>query len=653
MNQNQKKDKAINVITDWPQNLNTYLGNKGYTILKSELSIKHQLGLKEMLMVKPFVPGSPVQVQKTFPAYRESNNKIYIPRYFGEEILGKVKTIKITDGDDIHLEFTGTLRDYQIPVVNKFINYVKSSEINTEGGLLELPCAWGKTSASLYICCQLKKKTLVIVHKEFLMNQWIERIGQFIPTAKVGKIQGPIIDIDNKDIVICMLQSLVSKEYPSTLFDCFGFTIIDEVHHISSETFSNALFKMVTKYMLGLSATMNRKDGTTKVFKMFLGKVVEKVERKDEHNVQVRAITFKTNDDEFNETVLDWKGNPQISTMISKLCSYSKRTEFIIKVLTDFIQVDGVDKNIIEAHKKEMNNNNPNCKICLKNNNYLVKNSCCNIVNYCLPCMQEEERNAEIPQVISVDADGQKKCKTKPAKCPSCKKRLKYEQYYIENPHVKPLEQLHTLILSHNLNVLHYIYNKIVCKNIASVGYYVGGMKECELKQSEKKQIVLASFSMASEALDIPSLNAEFLITPKTDVVQSVGRILRAKHAYSDPIIYEIKDNHEVFQRQWLKRKQFYKNQNFSIIECDSNNYNPDITNWKISYDPSKCKTKKKESSKKDSCKASSRNLSDKSVTNDTDSELELDDDDDNDDDNDDDDEKNTSKGVCLIKFKK
>ena len=119
MNQNQKKDKAINVITDWPQNLNTYLGNKGYTILKSELSIKHQLGLKEMLMVKPFVPGSPVQVQKTFPAYRESNNKIYIPRYFGEEILGKVKTIKITDGDDIHLEFTGTLRDYQIPVVNK------------------------------------------------------------------------------------------------------------------------------------------------------------------------------------------------------------------------------------------------------------------------------------------------------------------------------------------------------------------------------------------------------------------------------------------------------------------------------------------------------------------------------------------------------
>jgi len=144
------------------------------------------------------------------------------------------------------------------------------------------------------------------------------------------------------------------------------------------------------------------------------------------------------------------------------------------------------------------------------------------------------------------------------------------------------LEQLQTLILSHNLNVLHYIYNKIVCKNIASVGYYVGGMKESELKKSEKQQIVLASFSMASEALDIPSLNAEFLITPKTDIVQSVGRILRAKHAYSDPIIYDIKDNHEVFQKQWLKRKAYYKKQNYNIIECDSYNYHKDLLVQKI-----------------------------------------------------------------------
>jgi len=603
---NKKQIQSNQDIIDWPKNLNTYLGNKGYTILKSELSIKHQLLIKEMLMVKPYVPGSPVQVQKTFPAYRESDKKIYVPRYFGEELFGPAKTNKITEGDDINLEFKGTLRDYQEPVVNKFIDYVKTEK--TLGGLLELPCAWGKTSASLCICSQLKKKTLVIVHKEFLMNQWIERINQFLPNARIGKIQGQVIDIDNKDIVLAMLQSLSMKDYPSTLFDCFGFTIIDEVHHISSETFSNALFKIVTKYMLGLSATMNRKDGTTKVFKMFLGKVVHKVERKDEHNVQIRAITFKTNDSDFNETTLDWQGKPQISTMISKLCSYSKRTEFIIKVLTDFIEVDNVNKNVIETHKKGMDLNNPNCEICLKNNNYLIKNSCCDTIKYCLPCVQEIEGKTKIP------------------KCPNCKKRLKYEQHYIENPYVKPLEQLQTLILSHNLNVLHYIYNKIVCKNIASVGYYVGGMKELELKKSEKKQVVLASFSMASEALDIPSLNAEFLITPKTDIVQSVGRILRAKHSFADPIIYDIKDNHEVFQKQWLKRKAYYKKQNYNIIECDSYNYNKDFINWKTTNN---------------SCK--------KNISNEEDEEQ------DEDEDEEEPEEKKDKlvSGICLLKFKK
>mgnify|MGYP002144642430 CR=1 FL=1 len=67
------------------------------------------------------------------------------------------------------------------------------------GGLLELPCAYGKTVLSLNIISRLNKKTFIIVHKEFLMNQWIERIQQFLPKARIGKIQGQIIDIDDKD----------------------------------------------------------------------------------------------------------------------------------------------------------------------------------------------------------------------------------------------------------------------------------------------------------------------------------------------------------------------------------------------------------------------------------------------------------------------
>lgn len=65
-------------------------------------------------------------------------------------------------------------------------------------------------------------------------------------------------------------------------------------------------------------------------------------------------------------------------------------------------------------------------------------------------------------------------------------KVLKYEQYYVENKHVKPLEQTHTIVMAHNLNILHYIYKKFVCKNLASIGYYIGGMSEAELKKQRK-----------------------------------------------------------------------------------------------------------------------------------------------------------------------
>jgi superfamily II DNA or RNA helicase len=198
--------------------------------------------------------------------------------------------------------------------------------------------------------------------------------------------------------------------------------------------------------------------------------------------------------------------------------------------------------------------------------------------------------------------------------------------------------------MAHNLNILHYMYKKIVCKNLASVGYYIGGMNEFELKKSEKKQIVLASFSMSSEGLDISTLNAEFLITPKTDIVQSVGRILRATHNFSHPIIYDFVDTHDVFQRQWLKRKSYYKKQNYKIIGTNSLEYNPNITKWREIYKP------KINVSTKDNCiiKTSKKQISiksnsstDKSITNDSDTE---------------DDEKTKDKylsGQCFLQFKK
>jgi len=467
-------------------NINTYLGQKGYTIPKNEISIEKQNQIKKDLMVKPYTPGAPGNGSvDSFPVYRESSNKLYVPHYYGVDQFGPPKEIKISEGVDINLEFNGQLRENQELVVKTYVDYVK--KVGYGGGLIELPCGAGKTVDGLKIIYELKKKTFIIVHKEFLMNQWIERIQQFLPKARIGKIQGQIIDIENKDIVIGMLQSLSMKEYPPSLFESFGLTIIDEVHHISSEVFSNSLFKLVTKYMLGLSATMNRKDGTTKVFKMFLGDVIFKGKREEEREVVVRAIDYYVNDEEFNHEVTDFRGNPAYSTMISKLCEYNRRSEFILMILSDM----------------------------------LIENS-----------------NQQI------------------------------------------------MIIGHNKNLLKYLYDAIKHRNIASVGYYVGGMKESALKETESKTIVVATFSMASEGLDIKSLTTLFMVTPKTDIEQTVGRILREKH--KNPIVVDIIDSHSIFQNQWKKRRAFYIKENYKIIHTTNSKYNTNTcsSNWETLYEP-------------------------------------------------------------------
>ena len=483
-------------MNDTPKILNTYIGQKGYTLVKKEMTQSQVDIIRKELFVRPRVPGAPVPTTGGFKVYRESNNKYYVPRYFGEEYFGKAKKYKVSEGDEVNLVFHGQLRDNQTTPVNTYLQSVQTPQGGC--GLLDLPCGFGKTSLSLYILSKLRKKTLVLVHKEFLFNQWIERIQQFLPGARIGKIQGPVIDIENKDIVLGMIQSISMKEYDPEVFSSFGLTIIDEVHHISSEVFSNTLFKLVTKYMLGLSATMTRKDGTTKVFKMFLGDIVFKETRKQEHDVMVRSIEYKVADEEFNNVVYDFRGNPQFSTMIGKLCNYSRRSEFILGVLADMLK------------------ENPNQQI---------------------------------------------------------------------------------MILGQYKSILKYLYDAISSRDIAPVGYYIGGMKEAALKESETKKVIIATYAMAAEGLDIKTLTTLIMVTPKTDIEQSVGRILRVKHG--SPVVVDIVDKHDIFQKQWYKRCAFYKKQGYVIKQCTSDNYTPNPENWKVMPDS---KRKKEEDALKGTC---------------------------------------------------
>jgi superfamily II DNA or RNA helicase len=246
-----------------------YLGKKGYTIFKTEYPEKDINNIRVELNVKPETNQKFETTE--YPIYRESQQKMYIPRYYGLNKFGSFEN-KLSRGHDIDIKFEGDLFEYQNVIIDKYIKHVGESG----GGLLDVEPGKGKTVMALNIISKLKKKTLVIVHKTFLMNQWIERINTFLPGAKVGRIQGEIIDTENKDIVLGMLQSVSNKIYDPKLWDEFGLCVFDECHHLSAEVFSKVMIQIVTNYNLGLSGTMTRKDGLSKVFQYFIGPVVHK-----------------------------------------------------------------------------------------------------------------------------------------------------------------------------------------------------------------------------------------------------------------------------------------------------------------------------------------------------------------------------------------
>jgi superfamily II DNA or RNA helicase len=213
-------------------------------------------------------------------------------------------------------------------------------------------------------------------------------------------------------------------------------------------------------------------------------------------------------------------------------------------------------------------------------------------------------------------------------------------------------ENQQIMILAHNKNILKYLHDAIQHRNIASVGYYIGGMKESALKETEGKKIVIATYSMAAEALDIKTLTTLIMATPKTDIEQSVGRILREKH--SQPIVVDIIDSHDIFQNQWRKRKTFYKKENYRIISTTNSLYTSNSNEWKTIYEPIQNKNKNKN---KTECKNIAKNKknnslksnssSDKSIANDSDDEDEL---------NEINENQKKDKyacGVCLLQMKK
>jgi superfamily II DNA or RNA helicase len=228
----------------------------------------------------------------------------------------------------LKLTSTIALRDYQEEPVRTILRWMPMRL----GGVLRADGGRGKTIMALAIAKELKTPTLVLVHKEFLMEQWTERIKGCYPEATIGYWQSERCDSGKDfDFVICMVQSLTStREYPADVYRSFGFVIFDECHRYGAETWEQALYAFPAMYRLGLTGTPNRADGNSIVVFSHLGPIIVDVEAA---SLVAKVIVRNLSTSYPKTKYIPWAGCPfktQLAKLLTLLGNDTERHEKII-----------------------------------------------------------------------------------------------------------------------------------------------------------------------------------------------------------------------------------------------------------------------------------------------------------------------------------
>jgi superfamily II DNA or RNA helicase len=453
------------------------LTRNGYIIDINTLSKDTITDLKKDLTVTPIVHPDFSQDIESYQVFRQDDNMLYIPKYYGIEKFGVPKREHDLTGKKSKMQFQGKLRASQLIIAHKCLTELTQKG----GGIISLPCGGGKTVLGIYLACQLGLKTLVVVHKTFLQDQWLERIKQF-SDAKVGIIRQKKIDVERKDIVVGMLQSISMIDYDPTIFEDFGCVIYDEVHHNASRVFSNALLKLGARYTIGLSATPHRSDGLTKVLHWYIGDIIHKEERKSDNKVIIKVMEYKSSDKVLfaeKRRFISGSVRPDVQKMLSNLIKIKERNLFINEILL---------------------------KLLTKKNRKII--------------------------VLSGRID-----------------------------HLKDLKKR----LDTCINDL--VATQVIDENEYTTAYYIGKSNALDLKDAAKADVIFGSYAMAEEGLDIDGLNTLVFATPKKNIIQSLGRIMRKPVQDGDvwPVVIDIADSYSCFKRWGDDRINYYEKQDYVV----------------------------------------------------------------------------------------
>jgi len=541
-----------------------------------------------------------------------------------------------------------------IKVVAKGIDYYYGVELDgNHRYLLGSFTVTHNTVIGLKLLSQLKKKALIIVHKEFLLNQWIERIKMFLPDAQIGRIQAKTFDIVGKDIVIAMLQSLSMKKFDDDAFSSFGTAITDECF-IGSTLIKTekGLFKIedlynmwINKVELPLIYSYNIKKQKIELKNMtyawqkqnccLIESTINNFKIKSTPNHKfLTSNGYKeiNNLNKYDNVLCTCNNNNVYNRYIGKKIPILTNTEFVYDIEIEdnhnFIVTDINNNGVIVSNCHHISSevfSRALPKVSFKYTLGLTatpnrSDGLQKVFEWFLgPIVykgkKDKQHNVFI-KVFNIEDNNETYCKFEKgydAK-PVTARMINNVANYLPRTNliISIIQQVMSeperkmILLSDRRDHLKTFYTKLTELGY-DVGYYVGGMKQKDLDISETKPIILGTFSMSSEALDIPELNTLFMTTPKSNIEQSVGRILRKTHNIR-PLIIDIKDDFAPFKNQANKRKTFYKKCKYESYEIciPTSNYQAildkfkDLHNMKQNIVDDLCIEDKKEKKKKE-----------------------------------------------------
>jgi superfamily II DNA or RNA helicase/very-short-patch-repair endonuclease len=298
--------KVVSIVGELPESIELVLGNEIY-IPKAGLppALRNQL-LRVAAFQNPEFYRAQAMRLPTYGRPRiigcaeDHPAHIALPRGCLDDVRQVLDDLNIAvavrdercQGESLDVTFHGALRPEQQKVAEACLAH--------ETGVLAATTAFGKTVVAAWLIAQRGVNTLVLVHRRQLLEQWVDRLTTFLnlPPTSVGRIGGgrnkPTGRLD-----VAVIQSLVRKGLVDDRVGDYGHLIVDECHHLSAHSFEQVARRAKARFVLGLSATVTRKDGHQPIIFMQCGPVRHRVDAKRqaalrpfEHTVIVRPTPF-------------------------------------------------------------------------------------------------------------------------------------------------------------------------------------------------------------------------------------------------------------------------------------------------------------------------------------------------------------------------